>query len=130
MNRFVRWLSKMQLSQILTACLVALIFLASTALGQFSYTQPAQAASTASQTSDYQLNRNNTFSRVNPEQTQEAGNSGVEPLKNTANTVREKLNLDEPLPQGTKTFFKQLRGEDVKVEEPKPFNAEQEPQNE
>jgi hypothetical protein len=54
----------------------------------------------------------------------------VESLKDTAEAVREKLNLDEPLPQGTKSFMKQLQGENVQVEEPKPGDKGGAPLNE
>jgi hypothetical protein len=53
-----------------------------------------------------------------------------ESLKDTFDTVREKLNLDEPLPEGIKLFMKQLRGEDVEVNEPIPSSKGQEPLNE
>lgn len=53
----------------------------------------------------------------------------VESIKDTADNVREKLNLDQPLPESTKAFFKQVKGEDVTVEEPRPFGKGGSPQN-
>jgi hypothetical protein len=41
--------------------------------------------------------------------------------------IREKLNLDEPLPESTKLFFKQVQGEDVEVEEPRPSGKDNQP---
>jgi len=34
------------------------------------------------------------------------------PLKAAAEDVKEKLNLDEPVPESTKKFFRQLKGEE------------------
>jgi hypothetical protein len=129
MNRVVCWLNRIPLSQILTACLAGLIFCAS-----LSYVLPAQAAPLTPEATSYQVDRTNTEIRIHPEdakqKVQQAGGGLIESIKDTADTVREKLNLDEPLPQGTKTFLKQIQGEDVEVQEPKPFGKGQEPQNE
>lgn len=53
----------------------------------------------------------------------EAADSGPGLLEN----IREKLNLDEPLPESTKLFFKQVQGEDVEVEEPRPSGKDNQP---
>ncbi|MBE9169232.1 hypothetical protein IQ238_17450 [Pleurocapsales cyanobacterium LEGE 06147] len=120
MNRVISWLPKLQLRQILTAFFVGLIFFA-TALGQFSYAR-AQAAPLTPEAKDYQVN--------NTEQSPKNAKKAGEGLKGTAETIKEKLNLDEPLPESTKDFFKQIRGEEVTIEEPRPFGKGQEPQNE
>lgn len=121
---------KLPLRQILTTFLVGLAFLASTALAPFGYLLPAQAASFTPEAKDYQVDRTNSQIRVNPDSVrdnvEEAGGGVVDSLKNTAETVREKLNLDEPLPDSTKAFFKQVQGKDVQVEEPRPSGKGQE----
>lgn len=120
MSGIVFGLRRMSLRRIITACLVGLIVFVSTAVGSFSFIQPAQAAPTQ-QATDYQANQSNG---------DEASGGLVESIKNTAETVKEKLNLDQPLPQSTKTFIKQVQGEDVEAEEPIPFGKGQQPQNE
>jgi len=112
MNRVVSWLQKMQLRQIATTCLVGLLFFVSAAFGQLSYSPSAIAASLTPEATDYQVQEN----------TQDSGGSLID-------TVREKLNLDEPLPQSTKTFIKQVQGEDVQAEEPRPSGKGETPQN-
>jgi hypothetical protein len=107
MNRVFGWLQTMQLRQAITACFLGLILFVSAALGQFT-TPSAIAATTTPEASSYQ---------VKPEQGKESGNN---PLQNAAETVKEKLNLDEPLPPSTKTFIKQVQGEDVQPVEPRP----------
>lgn len=107
MNRVFGWLRSMQLRQVLTACFLGLILFVSAALGQFT-TPQAFAATTTPEASSYQV----------PQQDQQTG--GSNPLQNAAETIKEKLNLDEPLPQSTKTFIKQVQGEDVEAVEPRP----------
>jgi hypothetical protein len=120
MNRVISWLQQLQLRQILTTLAIGLIFFL-TAFGQFSYDLQAQAASLTPEARNYQVDNSEPAKNV---QKAEQG------LKGAAENVREKLNLDEPLPESTKDFFKQIRGEDVTIEEPRPFGKGQEPQNE
>lgn len=121
---------KIQLRQILTTFLVGLAFLSSTALGLMSYPLQAQASPLTPEAKGYQVDRTNSQIRVNPDaikdNAEEAGGGVIDSLKNTAETVREKLNLDEPLPDSTKAFFKQVQGQDVQLEEPRPSGKGQE----
>ncbi|HEY9694736.1 MAG TPA: hypothetical protein V6D15_21265 [Oculatellaceae cyanobacterium] len=107
MNRVFGWLQTMQLRQAITACFLGLILFVSAAFGQFT-TPQAFAATTTPEASSYQV----------PQQDKQTG--GSNPLQNAAETVKEKLNLDEPLPTSTKKFIKQVQGEDVQVNEPRP----------
>jgi hypothetical protein len=129
MNRASRWSKIILLPQILSAFLAAMIFCAS-----LGYVLPAQAVPRTPEATSYQVDHSTTEIRIAPaqakEKVQKAGDGLIESIKETADTVREKLNLDEPLPQGTKTFLRQIKGEDVEVQEPKPFGAGKEPQNE
>jgi hypothetical protein len=38
--------------------------------------------------------------------------------------VREKLNLDEPIPESTKKFFKQIQGKEPIIDKTEPTNAQ------
>lgn len=114
MNRIIAGLRKLQLRQLLATFLVAFAFLVSSAVGH-SY---AQAAPTASAIQEAE------------QKTEEAGSGLIESLKETANTVKEKLNLDEPLPESTKAFAKQVQGKEVNVEEPRPSGKGEVPKNE
>ena len=109
MNRVFGWLQTMQLRQAITACFLGLILFVSAAFGQLT-TPQAFAATTTPEASSYQ----------GPEQGKETGGGFLDSLKDTAETVKEKLNLDEPLPPSTKTFIKQVQGEDVEAVEPRP----------
>lgn len=125
MDRKIFDVSRIKPVQTLVAFLVGITFLVSLVLGASVYELPAQAASLTPEAKNYQVDHSNTQIRVNPEQYQdkveETGKEVGGSLKNAAETVRERLNLDQPLPESTKDFFKQVRGEDVKVEEPRPF---------
>lgn len=123
MSQFLQ-LHRVQPLRTLTALLVGLIFLVSIILVASVYALPAQATPLTPEAKAYQVDHSDTQVRINPgqykEKAEETGNQLGESLKNTADTVRERLNLDQPLPESTKDFFKQVRGEDVTVEEPRP----------
>jgi hypothetical protein len=123
----------MQLRQILTTFLIGVTFFVTAALGQFGYELKAQAAPVTAAARSYQVGYSNSQTDVNPEQAKakaaEAEEGLIGSLKDTAGTIREKLNLDEPIPETTKTSLKQLKGEDVTVKEPRPSGKGQEPQN-
>lgn len=114
MSRVTSWLRKMQLRQLLTAFLVGLTLLTGVAFGTFGYGSQALAESVTPEARSYQVNQGETSSKAGTERTGE-GVAGS--IKDAANNVREKLNLDQPLPHGTKAFFKQIQGEDVEVKE-------------
>ncbi|HEY9617026.1 MAG TPA: hypothetical protein V6C64_09305 [Microcoleaceae cyanobacterium] len=127
MKQITTALQKISFGRMLMTALVGLTLFLSIVLGQFGNGFSVQAAPMTPEASNYQVDRSNTQVRVNPEQikdqAEEAGGGLID-------TVREKLNLDEPLPQGTKAFFKQVRGEDVQVKEQIPSGKGEEPLNE
>jgi hypothetical protein len=130
MTRPISWWQKLQPRRVFTAALVAGMVLVGT-VTWLGGALPAQAALTPD-TKSYAVNHSPTQTPLGVEHSKadQAGSGLVESLKDTAETVREKLNLDEPLPQGTKLFIKQLQGEDVQVNEPKPGGKGEEPLNE
>lgn len=128
MSKVIAYLQSLRLRQFLMAFLIGLTFLVSFAVGQFSDPLQAQAAPITSG-----ANASQTQPQAKAQAEGKAGASSgglVESVKDTAETVKEKLNLDEPLPEGTKIFFKQIQGEDVKVEEPALNGQGETPRNE
>lgn len=108
MKQMMTRLQKMQIHQHLTAFLVGLTLAISAVIVQLAAAPPAQAAPNPVEARTHQ---------TSPEPVRGAEGGLVESVKDTAETVREKLNLDQPLPESTKDFFKQVQGEDVEVEE-------------
>ncbi len=106
MNRLISAKLWMQSRRVLTAFLAGLTVF-TVAIGLFGAASPAQAAS--AQTSAAPMTQNEAQSAPAADQTE-----------GLLDNIREKLNLDEPLPESTKLFFKQIQGEDVEVEEPHP----------
>ena len=125
MKRWISPLQKMPLRQVCTTFLIGLVCLVTLLFGQVGTQQPVQAASLTPEAKSYQVDQSETRIQMDGRQIQdkaeEAGEGFAESLKDAADTVREKLNLDEPLPESTKDFFKQIRGEEVTIEEPRPF---------
>jgi len=98
MNRLSSWLRNIRISQILVVFLVGFMFL----LGQaFSYVDVAQADVLTPEGTYYKGAPNGQSESRNDTQ---IGNT-QNPLKEAANTIREKLNLDEKAPRATKEFF-------------------------
>jgi hypothetical protein len=108
MSRITSLFRTIKLRQILAVVLVGLTVWGSAAFGQF--TASAQAAPMTPEAQEYQVNQDN----------QTDDNGILESLKGTAENVRDKLNLDQPLPESTKKFFKQVQGEDVDIHEQAP----------
>jgi hypothetical protein len=129
MNSLTSWWQKLQVRRVFTIVLAGVTFLIGTALISLGSVLPAQAATTPEATS-YQVDHNSRQIPTGQAKADQASGGLVESLKETAENVREKLNLDEPLPQGTKLFIKQLQGEDVQVQEPKPGDKGGAPLNE
>ncbi|MEH1812400.1 MAG: hypothetical protein V7K26_27285 [Nostoc sp.] len=99
MNRLNSWLRNIRISQILVVFLVGFMFL----LGQaFSYVDVAQA-DVLTPEGTYYKGAPNGQSESRNDDTQ-IGNT-QNPLKSAADTIREKLNLDEKAPRATKEFF-------------------------
>ncbi|MDX2214383.1 MAG: hypothetical protein SFY66_13920 [Oculatellaceae cyanobacterium bins.114] len=128
MNRLISRLWTKQLRQVLANTCIGVLFLVITSLGIVSGDRPAFAESVTPEARSYQVDQSSD-SRTRSEQTkarsEAADNNGGGLLEN----VREKLNLDEPLPESTKDFFKQIKGEPVEIEEPRPSGKGEIPQN-
>nr|WP_290221998.1 hypothetical protein [Trichocoleus desertorum] len=115
MIRAIRHLQQIQLRQVLSAFLVGMTLFLSAALGQLSYVPSAQAAATPEATrynpdgnstrttSGIQIDARNAKKNLQ-ENTGDAGGF-VGAIKDAAENVTEKLNLNEPLPESTKEFL-------------------------
>ncbi|MBE9105210.1 hypothetical protein IQ229_09740 [Nostoc cf. edaphicum LEGE 07299] len=98
MNRVTSWLRNIRISQILVVFLVGFMFL----LGQaFSYVSVAQADVITPEGTYYKGIPDEQGEIRNDTQTTNSQN----PLKEAADNIREKLNLDEKTPRATKEFF-------------------------
>lgn len=129
MYQMTAFLQKLQLRKTFATLLVGLMFLVSISIGQIVYPASAHAASTP-EAKAYQVDRGNPSLNSGSNQAKAENGGFLNSLEAGAENVKEKLNLDEPLPEGTKLFFKQLKGEDVEVNEPKPGGKGEEPLNE
>ncbi|GAB4385260.1 MAG: hypothetical protein Kow00121_49970 [Elainellaceae cyanobacterium] len=121
MNRIILRLRSIQLRQVLATVMLSLVLLVSSAFG---HALQAQAAPLTPEAREYDVDSLDQH-QLHPEQATENAGEAVsgfgKTLENAADTVREKLNLDEPLPESTRDFIKQVKGEDVDIEEPRPF---------
>jgi hypothetical protein len=116
MNRVSSWLRNIRISQILVVFLVGFMFL----LGQaFSDVNVAQADVTTPEGTYYKGVPDGQSEIRNDTQ---IGNT-KNPLKSAADTIRQKLNLDEDTPRSTKEFLKSTKN---KVEETLPLSGEKE----
>ncbi|MCW5317173.1 hypothetical protein GTQ43_26190 [Nostoc sp. KVJ3] len=98
MNQVTSWLRNIRISQILVVFLVGFVFL----LGQaFSYVNVAQAETVKTPEGIYYKGTPDQGEVRNDTQTRKSQN----PLKEAADNIREKLNLDEKTPKATKEFF-------------------------
>lgn len=98
MNRVISWLRNIHISQIIVVFLVGFMFL----LGQaFSDINVAQADVKTPEGTYYKGIPEGKGEIKNDTQTTNTQN----PLKEAADNIREKLNLDEKTPRATKEFF-------------------------
>ncbi len=130
MKRVISSLQNIKLRQILTVFLVSLTFLFSTAFDIHGNQLQAQAEPVTPEATDYKTNGAESQAEVKAERIQEnaeksakllkdegikvtnrAAESAKDPNKNIFESVKEKLNLDEPIDPGTKKAVRQL--EDV-----------------
>lgn len=125
MKQVISGLRRMQLRQVLTAFLMGLVIFVGAAFGSFGNALQAQAAPAGAGVDEIRANAEQARGKA-----ESAGGGLVESLKETAETVKEKLNLDEPVPDSTKAFLKQVQGEDVEVEEPRPSGKGEVPKDE
>ncbi|MFW9264362.1 hypothetical protein A4S05_19095 [Nostoc sp. KVJ20] len=109
MNRVISWLRNIRISQVLVVFLVGFMFL----LGQaFSFANIAQADVKTPEGTYYKGVPDQQGEIRNDTQIRNAQN----PLKEAADNIREKLNLDEETPRATKDFLNSTRnkvGENV-----------------
>ncbi|MCT7952483.1 hypothetical protein NG798_22060 [Ancylothrix sp. C2] len=98
MNRLFSWLQNSQFRALVTASLIAVTFLIASVFG---YNPLEATALTTPEATQYQVDHSTTkIPTPNiPEITSKP------PLKETANNVREKLNLDQPIAPETKEFI-------------------------
>ncbi|MCC5609260.1 hypothetical protein LC612_21370 [Nostoc sp. CHAB 5834] len=107
MNRLISWLQNIRISQIVVVFLAGFMFL----LGQaFTYVNVAQADVKTPEGTYYKGVPDGKGEIRNDTQTTKSQN----PLKEAADNIREKLNLDEETPRSTKEFLKSTTN---KVEE-------------
>jgi hypothetical protein len=123
MNRLVS-----SLRRIITIFLVVLAFFVSTAFDQHGNQLQAQAEPVTPEATGYQVDSDNNQARIKAERikdnaeksaklleeegikvTNRAAESAKDPNKNIIDSVREKLNLDEPIDPGTKQAARQLK---------------------
>jgi hypothetical protein len=116
MNRVISWLQSVTLRVIVTIAIVGFALLFDAAFGYGNQMQALADKGLTPEASSYQVDRTNSSSE----------NTATEPVENSQNnlkgiadSIREKLNLDEPTPSSTKKFFKQVQGKDANVVEPK-----------
>jgi predicted PurR-regulated permease PerM len=133
MNRLISWLQSVLVRVILTLSMVGIAFLLSATLGYGNSFQ-AQAQPLTPEATQYQVNskespfRDDEQEKVNqlfednkqpqtaPETTQKIGDNLSTPAKSIkeniesiGDTVREKLNLDQPIYPGTKEFLNDVQ---------------------
>lgn len=106
-----KWL---MIKRTLTVILVQVALLSGLTFGIAS--QPATAETITPEASSYQVDKTATDVKLGAEsvknKTKAAAENTGEALKETTENVKEKLNLDEPVPSDTKKFFRQLQGKE------------------
>ncbi len=120
MNQVISWTQQIRLRQIITVLLIGLTFFVSTAFDIHGNPLQAQAQASRDAVADGQV-------RIKTERIEENAEKSAELLadegrqvknrvteskdtgKNLIDTVREKLNLDEPIDPGTKAAAEQLK---------------------
>lgn len=103
MNRLMSWLPNLR--QILTVFLVAFAFWTVQVFGYSNLLQ-AQAKPLTPEATSYEVDATSTDEIQNDNKLVE---NARQDLKSTADNVREKLNLDQPLYPGTKEFLNDVQ---------------------
>ena len=128
MKRAISLLKNIRLRQIVTVFLVVLTFLVSTAFDIRGNYLQAQAEPVTPEATDYNATNSEVPNRTKAERIQEdaeksaklleeegikvtnrAAESAKDPNKNLFESIKEKLNLDEPIDPGTKLAGEQLK---------------------
>ena len=113
MNRFFLGLRRSQVGRAALAFLAGLTLLIGAAVGQLTYTPPVEAATLApapEQMSDKLAEQRAARSQENAERASQAEASAPQ-------SIQDKLNIGEPVPESTKKFFKQVQGKEVETTE-------------
>ncbi|MBD2344677.1 hypothetical protein [Anabaena subtropica] len=113
MNRLISWIQNILLRQILVVFLVAATFFVGQSL-IYGTAMIAQANTVQTPEGTYYKGTPNNEGIRNDNQVRNAQNR----LRNTADNVREKLNLDEETPRATKEFGKSVQRKIGKTVEP------------
>lgn len=105
MNRIISWLPNFNLHKILTVFLVGIAFWVMQAFSYNNHLQ-AQAKPLTPEASAYEVDKSDT--ELIKDDNDLVGQSQRN-LKDTADNVREKLNLDQPIYPGTKKFLNDVQ---------------------
>jgi hypothetical protein len=105
MNRIISWLPTFNLHKILTVFLVGIAFLVMQAFSYGNQLQ-AQAKPLTPEASAYEVDKSDTELIKNDN---DLVGESQRNLKDTADNVREKLNLDQPIYPGTKEFLNDVQ---------------------
>jgi gas vesicle protein len=105
MNRIISWLPNFSLRKILTVFLVGSAFLVMQAFSYGNQLQ-AHAETLTPEASAYEVDKSDTEQIKNDNKLVEESQRN---LKDTADNVREKLNLDQPIYPGTKEFLNDVK---------------------
>lgn len=114
MKRVISLLKNTWLRQIVTVFFVVLTFLASTTFDLYG-NQQAQAAPVTSEITKAERVKENAeksaklLEEEGIQVTNRAAESAKDPNKNLIDSIKEKLNLDEPIDPGTKLFVEQAK---------------------
>ncbi|GAC1477888.1 MAG: hypothetical protein NVS2B14_19280 [Chamaesiphon sp.] len=121
MNQVISWIQQIRLRQTITVLLIGLAFFVSTAFDIHGNSLQAQAQVSKAAVPDGQVRMKTERIEENAEKSAElladegrqvrnrAAESAQDTGKNLIDTVREKLNLDEPIDPGTKAAAEQLK---------------------
>lgn len=128
MKRTISFLKNIRLRQIVTICLVVLAFLVSTNFDISGNSLQAWAEPVTPEATDYNANKSQAPNRLKAERIEEnaeksaklleeegikvtnrAAEAAKDPNKNIFESIKEKLNLDEPIDPGTKEFVEEIR---------------------
>ena len=107
MNRLITSLLNLRLRQIVTVFLIGLTFWVMQVFGYSNQLQ-AQAKSLTPESSSYQVDNTDTPD-IGQLQNDKQVENAQKNLKDTADNVREKLNLDQPIYPGTKEVLNDVQ---------------------
>ena len=128
MKRVISLLKNIRLRQIVTVFLLILTFLVGTTFDPQGNQLQAQAAQASTEKANYDSDTSDVIIRTRMERVKEdeekaaklleeegisvtnrAAESAKEPNKNLFESIKEKLNLDEPIDPGTKEFVEETK---------------------